>query len=122
MHGKFCEIHDSFFRLFYLNYFSYSDLCNHTGCVRDRDRDRIQNNERQYVSAPVRVQVQCERFYIKLYNPSIHVLVLVHVPETASVNKSQGLRKKILDKCMYNHTGLLKVLYHKLVTLDTVQT
>ena len=32
---------------------------------------------------PVPVQVQYERFYIKPYNPFVHVLVL----ETASVNK-----------------------------------
>ena len=51
--------------------------CNHTGCVwyRKRDRDRNQNNGGQWVLAPVPVQVQCERFYIKPYNPFIHILV-----------------------------------------------
>ena len=59
--------------------------CIHTGCVlyRDRDRDWNQNNGGLYVSAAVPVQVQCKRFYIKPYNPFVHV----SVPETTSVIK-----------------------------------
>ena len=41
------------------------------------------------VSAPVPVQAQCERFYIKLYNPFVHISVPVPglVLEMASVIK-----------------------------------
>ena len=41
----------------------------------------------QWGTVPVLVQVQCERFYIKLNNPFVHVLVLAPLLETASVIK-----------------------------------
>ena len=48
------------------------------------------------VGPPVPVQVQCERFYVKPYNPLVHVLVPVPVPvpvpETASV-----IKPKVVD-------------------------
>ena len=52
------------------------------------------------MSAPVPVQVQCERFYIKPHNPvvPVPVLVLVPVPETASVNKPW---ESVVEECLF---------------------
>ena len=56
--------------------------CNHTEQYWDQDMnsDWDQNNEEQYVSAPVLVRVWCESFHAVSYNPFFHVPVQVSVP------------------------------------------
>ena len=48
--------------------------------------------------------MQCERFYIKPYNPFVHVPVHVPVPETASVNTAIVRQLAKLDYVnLYDH-------------------
>ena len=55
---------------------------------------------------PVPVQMQCERFFLKPYNPFFLVQVLV--PETASVNTpSEPLIKVSMQDGQRNRTGMI---------------
>ena len=66
------------------------------------------------VQVPVPVQVQCERCYIKPYNPFIHVLVAVPVlvPETGSVIKPIVLDNFEIQNLKYcNLSNQMKTCY-----------